>query len=95
VLIENEDEFIDAVGHDLAKRVLDRLLQKGNCPYKTGRLWHSLTYDKDNEGYYIYSDLPYAARVEYGFIGKDSLGRWFNQTGQFFVHKAIRYVLGE
>jgi phage gpG-like protein len=95
VLIENEDEFIDAVGHDLAKRVLDRLLQKGNCPYKTGRLWHSLTYDKDNEGYYIYSDLPYAARVEYGFIGRDSLGRLYHQKPQKIVRNAIKYVLGE
>lgn len=30
----------------------------------------------------------YAARLEYGFVGEDSLGRTFNQQGKFFVEGA-------
>lgn len=28
---------------------------------------------------------PYARRIEYGFVGTDSLGRTYNQPGRFFV----------
>ncbi len=28
---------------------------------------------------------PYALRLEYGFVGADSLGRFFNQAGRFFA----------
>lgn len=31
---------------------------------------------------------PYAMRVELGFVGTDSLGRRFNQSGQFFIRRA-------
>lgn len=30
----------------------------------------------------------YALRMEQGFVGRDSLGRSYNQTGNFFVKKA-------
>lgn len=30
----------------------------------------------------------YAMRMEYGFVGEDSLGRTFNQQGKFFVEGA-------
>jgi phage gpG-like protein len=30
----------------------------------------------------IGTDLPYARRIEYGFVGKDSLGRTYNQAAQ-------------
>lgn len=30
----------------------------------------------------------YAMRIEYGFVGEDSLGRTFNQQGKFFVEGA-------
>lgn len=29
--------------------------------------------------------MPYAARVEFGFVGTDALGREYNQAGRFFV----------
>lgn len=28
---------------------------------------------------------PYAARIEYGFVGEDALGRRYEQAGRFFV----------
>lgn len=28
---------------------------------------------------------PYAARIEYGFVGTDEAGRTYNQAGRFFV----------
>lgn len=33
--------------------------------------------------------VPYAARIEFGFIGSDSLGRQYNQAGQYNVTRAI------
>lgn len=32
----------------------------------------------------------YARRMEYGFVGTDSLGRAYNQTGNFFVLNAVQ-----
>lgn len=31
----------------------------------------------------------YARRMEYGFVGTDSLGRTYNQAGNFFVRNAV------
>jgi len=31
----------------------------------------------------------YARRIEYGFVGLDSLGRYYNQAGQRFVGRAV------
>jgi len=36
---------------------------------------------------------PYAMRLEYGFIGMDRLGRYYNQAGRFFAAAvSSRYV---
>lgn len=35
------------------------------------------------------SNVPYAARVEFGFNGTDSLGRKYNQKGQFFFSQGF------
>lgn len=38
-------------------------------------------------------NAPYAMRVNYGFIGYDRLGRYFNQAGRFWVEAiSARYV---
>lgn len=35
--------------------------------------------------YYLGNTAKYARRLEYGFVGTDSLGRTFNQAGRFWV----------
>ena len=36
---------------------------------------------------------PYAMRLEYGFVGSDSLGRFYNQAGRYFAAAvSSRYV---
>lgn len=36
------------------------------------------------------TNVPYAARIEFGFKGKDKLGRVFNQSGQFYFTKGFQ-----
>lgn len=33
----------------------------------------------------IYSDLPYGNRLEWGFMGTDSLGRYYDEEGMHFM----------
>ena len=35
--------------------------------------------------FYFVNGAVYARRVEYGFVGEDSLGRHYNQTGRFYM----------
>lgn len=44
---------------------------------------------KAGDIYYQANNAAYALRMEYGFVGKDSLGRAYNQQGRFFVQGAI------
>lgn len=39
--------------------------------------------------FYLMNSAAYAMRLEYGFVGKDSLGRNINQTGRFFVQDNV------
>ena len=41
------------------------------------------------EVYYVMNGAAYAARVEYGFVGKDSLGREYNQAPRAFVRGTV------
>jgi len=61
-------------------------VQKG-APYKTGTLRRSIhVSDPEGSGMqvvaYVGTDLPYAARLEFGFADKDSRGRVYNQTAR-------------
>lgn len=38
---------------------------------------------------YIGFQAAYARRMNYGFVGMDSLGRNYNQQGNFFVERAV------
>lgn len=63
---------------------------KINCPVDTGRLRSSLKIDFLSDGEAeLTSNVVYAPRVEYGFIGYDKLGRFYNQSPSFFIHNAI------
>jgi len=38
---------------------------------------------------YIGFQAPYAPRQNYGFVGQDSLGRNYNQAGNYFVERGV------
>lgn len=40
--------------------------------------------------FYLTNNCVYARRIEYGFVGPDSLGRVFNQPGRFYVTRAVK-----
>lgn len=40
--------------------------------------------------YWLINNAAYALRLEYGFVGKDELGRTYNQTGRFFVTRNVK-----
>lgn len=40
------------------------------------------------ETYNLTNSQPYAFRIEYGFVGSDSLGRHYHQTGHYMVNNA-------
>lgn len=44
---------------------------------------------KADETVYIGYQAIYAARMNYGYIGADSLGRVYNQQGNYFVEGAV------
>ena len=40
---------------------------------------------KAGDTYFMVNNAKYARRLEFGFVGEDSLGRKFNQMGRYFV----------
>lgn len=40
---------------------------------------------KAGDQFWLLNATVYAKRLEYGFVGQDSLGRTYNQAGRFFV----------
>ena len=39
--------------------------------------------------FYMVNNARYGMRLEFGFVGADSLGRVYNQAGRYFVTRAI------
>jgi len=89
--IENLDEIKDYIGNKMGLKVLRECIM--TSPVVTGRLRAGYALKKDDEAYFIENQVKYANRIEYGFVGADSLGRFFHQSGQRIVHKAIEKVL--
>lgn len=42
--------------------------------------------------YFMGNTAAYARRIEYGFVGADSLGRQYNQQGRFYMRRALERV---
>ena len=40
---------------------------------------------KAGDTYFMVNNAKYARRLEFGFVGKDKLGREYNQMGRYFV----------
>ncbi len=65
---------------------------KRRAPFKSGTLRRSIDQEsvpgKLTEA--VGTDLPHAARMEYGFAGQDSLGRRYNQPAHPYLRPALR-----
>lgn len=48
-----------------------------------------LTELKVGDVYYLGNTAVYARRVEMGFVGTDSLGRYYNQVGRFWIANVV------
>lgn len=62
---------------------------QAKCHVLTGTLKRSIRAEEQDGAVVVGSDLPYAAREEFGFIGADSLGRVYNYSGQPYLRPAI------
>ena len=60
------------------------------APYKTGTLKRSIHIEK-GEGMEVLigPDAPYGARIEFGYVGPDKLGRTFHQPAQPYLRPAF------
>ena len=66
----------------------------GRTPYKTGtyrRSFHMETVEKTPERCTVQvgTDSPYGKRLEYGFVGRDVLGRFYNQAARPHIRPAL------
>ena len=64
------------------------------CPVDTGRLRDSIATtlvvdEPDQQIAKVAPDTPYARRIEYGFVGPDSLGRQYHQAAQPYMRPAF------
>lgn len=66
---------------------------KRMAPYRTGTLRRSIHTEVESGAGQataeIGTDVPYGARVEFGFEGKDSLGREYHQPAQPYLRPAL------
>lgn len=66
----------------------------GRTPYKTGtyrRGWHLETVEKTPERCTVIvgNDQPQGPRLEFGFVGRDVLGRFYNQAARPHIRPAL------
>ncbi len=66
----------------------------GRTPYKTGtyrRSYHLETTEKTPERCTVIvgTDSPYGRRLEFGFVGRDVLGRFYNQAARPHIRPAL------
>jgi hypothetical protein len=66
----------------------------GRTPYKSGtyrRGWHMETVEKTPERCTVIvgNDQPQGPRLEFGFVGRDVLGRFYNQAARPHIRPAL------
>lgn len=59
-------------------------------PENEGQITATIAGAKITDTIYLGFQADYALRMEYGFVGTDSLGRKYNQTGNNFVGSAAQ-----
>lgn len=89
---------IDAVLLAAAQPVVNRAKEK--APFLTGTLRRSIRAEVRGggrdasgrftaQGVFVGTDVPYGARIEFGFVGTDSRGRRYNQGPRPYLRPAI------
>lgn len=80
-------QMVDAVLLTAAMPVVNRA--KERAAYKTGTLRRSIRAEKSSDFVRVGTDVPYGARIEFGFVGTDSRGRRYNQGPRPYLRPAI------
>lgn len=90
---------LEAIGKRLGPVVHDALVDIGleiandarpRAAYKTGTLRRSIEVKELGPGEVrVGSELPYAARIEFGFSGRDSLGRVYSQGARPYLRPSL------
>lgn len=95
---------LDAMGAELRGPVLGAALKaaalpvlnaaKEKAPYKTGNLRRSLHVGEPRvsggeASITVGTNVPYARRLEYGFVGTDKRGRRYNQPARPYLRPAF------
>lgn len=78
----------------ILNRVRITIPEGGHTPYKSGTLRRSFFLNTVERGatrcvVAVSTNVPYAARLEYGFVGKDKLGRIYNQPPRPYIRPAF------
>lgn len=102
ITIEGLDHLIqqlDSFGAELAGPLKRRALRQAAllveadakvlAPKVSGTLARSIHTEVTDEEARIGTDVVYARRIEYGFVGADSLGRVYNQAPQPYLRPAL------
>jgi hypothetical protein len=85
-LVDNIDDKLTPAARESAERLRNRMAAE--APKATGRLAGSFKIATRKGEATVYSDVPYAHRVEYGFMGTDALGRSYHVPPNAFVQRA-------
>jgi len=95
---EVKGDNLEVATRSAARPILNQLkLTKnngGNTPYKTGDYIRSFRMDTVTKTptkcvVQIGSDRPQSRRLEYGFVGRDTLGRFYNQEPRPHIRPAF------
>ena len=85
-ILGTTDDKLTNAARASAERLRARM--QAEAPKATGRLAGSFKIATRKGEATVYSDVPYAHRVEYGFMGIDALGRSYHQPPNAFVQRA-------
>jgi Bacteriophage HK97-gp10, putative tail-component len=85
-LVDNLDDKLTPAARASAERLRSRI--SAAAPRETGRLAGSFRIATRKGEATVYSDVPYAHRIEYGFMGVDELGRSYHVPPNAFVQRA-------
>ena len=83
-LMDDIEEFADEVEEERHRALREaQRLAKQRVPVVSGALRDDISIDLQEDK--IFNTLPYAARINWGFTGTDSLGRTYDQEGTFYM----------
>lgn len=83
---------VKAIVEDAALECMNQAKQ--NAPFRTGTLRRSIHGDPEDGGltWAVGTNVEYARRIEFGFVGADRLGRNYNQAPRPYLTPAAENV---